>query len=171
MLHRLTEKNSDKVPSCVDIRINAHPVSKNRTGRPIDQRLGKKRACQGQSLIETLLGFIIIVPLGLASLDLTAVIVANHLNEHLADVAARAAANQIDSEQAKKTVEDIIDNFTITPPINDVNLDNISYDLAKEQVIVVTSVNVNLPIPFGQNRTVILRANSAQPIVATPAAM
>jgi Flp pilus assembly protein TadG len=129
------------------------------------------RAEVGQSLVETLLGFVIIIPIGLASVDITAMVIANHLNEHLADSAARAAANQIDSEQARKTAQDIVDAFNIAPPINDVNLETISYDLAKEQVTVITSVNVNLPVPFGTNNHVLLRANAAQPIVATPAPM
>jgi Flp pilus assembly protein TadG len=159
-------------------RIAARPLRISRLGRVqnlenylMRPNACKNRVCRGQSLVETLLGFVIIIPLGLASIDITAMVIANHLNEHLADNSARAAANQIDSEEARKTAQGIVDSFNITPPINDVSLEAISYDLAKEQVTVITSVNVNLPVPFGSNNRVLLRANAAQPIVATPAPM
>lgn len=155
----------------------------NRTVKAIDERMQpfssrfacrsvhKNRSRSAQSLIETLLGMVIIIPLGLASVDITAMVVANHINEHLADSAARAAANQLDDRQARTTAQGIVDRFNIAPPINEVNLDNVVYDLNAEQVTVNTSVNVNLPIPFGTNNQVVLRASSTQPIVATPAPM
>ena len=116
--------------------------------------LRKHRSKTGQSLIETLLGMVIIIPLGLASVDITAMVVANHLNEHLADRAARAAANQVDAAQAQTTAQKIIDSYVITSPINEVDLNNVVYDLNIEQVTVFTSVSVNLPIPFGTTNQV-----------------
>ena len=138
---------------------------------PAGTALHKRRSSRGQSLIETLVGMVIIIPIGLASVDVTAMVIANHLNEHLADRAARAAANQIDAEQAKAMAQKIIDTYLITSPINEVDLDHITYDLNAEQVTVITSVSVNLPIPFGATNRVVLRSSSTQPIVATPAPM
>ncbi len=139
--------------------------------RRVRAALRKHRSKTGQSLIETLLGMVIIIPLGLASVDITAMVVANHLNEHLADRAARAAANQVDAAQAQTTAQKIIDSYVITSPINEVDLNNVVYDLNIEQVTVFTSVSVNLPIPFGTTNQVVLHASSTEPIVATPAPM
>jgi len=124
---------------------------------------------RGQSLVETLAGFVIILPLALFAIDLTTMVVTSQMNEHLAEDAARAAANQLTSLLAMQAAKMPVDDFPKTAFITKVSIQQVDYDPAAGQVTVTTEMEVNLPISWSSFGKVTLHANSTQPIVATPA--
>jgi hypothetical protein len=111
----------------------------------------------------------ILVPIGLAALDLTMIVSASQINEHLAEDAARAAANEISIEDAKAAAQTAIKSAAINPPIIEVQITDFKYDPTLLQVQVVTSLTTGLPVPFASLQTVTLRADAVEPIVAIPA--
>lgn len=69
---------------------------------PLCPRQKRQQRTTGQSLIETMAGFMLLIPLGLFSYDLTYILAANQNNENLAENCARAAANHNDLASAKQ---------------------------------------------------------------------
>ncbi len=55
---------------------------------------------RGNCLIETIVGGMVLVPLGLFGLDALTLAITSSMNNHLAKDAARASANQEDSQRA-----------------------------------------------------------------------
>ena len=67
---------------------------------------------QGQSLIETMLGFIILIPIGVAAFDIVSLVASTQLNEQFAENAARAAAFQPDAAAAQTAANDAVARFS-----------------------------------------------------------
>lgn len=125
---------------------------------------------KGQSLVETLAGFIILIPLGLFSYDLTFVLMANQANERLADSAARAAANHADNSSAKKAALLTIEDFQQRSSYGKTSLADFEFNTANnEQVILITQMVVKLPVSFGEWKNMTISAKGVQPIVGIPA--
>src|SRR5579871_538903 len=125
----------------------------------------------GQSLVETVAGIVILVPLGLFSYDLTFIMVANESNEKLADNAARAAANHADIASAQQAAQEAIDDFQQSSHYGKVGLTNFDYDPANTgQISLTTQLDTNLPVCFGSWKTISINAKGVQPIIGIPVA-
>ena len=132
-------------------------------------KIKNKRRQSGQSLIETMAGLVLIIPLALFSYDLTFILISSQNNERLAENAARAAANHATNLKAQQAAQQAIDTFNQANPNNTATLTNFSYDQGDGQVSLVTQIKVNLPVPFGAWSTFINNAQSIVPVLATPA--
>jgi Flp pilus assembly protein TadG len=137
--------------------------------RPLRRGVHLTRLQRGQSLIETLVGFMVLIPLGLFSFDLTVLLMANQNNRQLAENAARAAANQPNSLQAIEAATGALKGARKASAIKNATILDVTYSPGTGQVSVTTEVDVQLPVSFPGMKTVNLRANAVQPIVAIPA--
>ncbi len=130
------------------------------------------RQSLGQSLVETLAGFIILIPLGLFSYDLTYILIANQNNEKLADNAARAAANHADSSSAQQAAQKAIDDFQQSANYDKITLTTFEFNIGNSgQVSLITQLDMKLPVAFGSWKSATISAKGVQPIVSIPAAM
>lgn len=130
-----------------------------------------KRQAKGSSLVETMSGFFVFIPLAFFAVDIATIANAAQINEQFAESVARIAGTQINENSAIKAGTDVMNNYNKPPLITDVSVDNIDYQLAAGQVTVNTAMSVNLPIPFPGYNQVTVRANAMQPIVCMPAPM
>jgi len=129
----------------------------------------KSRTGHGQSLIETMCAFFVLIPLGLVAIDLVAFVSSTQHNEQLAELAARAAATQFDLGGARKAAEDAVEHFQTTAVMTSVTIDEVKFDLGSGTCSVSTLMDVRLPVPFPFFNGANCRASSLQPIVSTPA--
>jgi len=132
-------------------------------------RYKAKRRRRGQSLVETLAGFLVLIPLGLFSFDLTVVLMANQANKEIAENAARAAANQLGLAKAMQAAIGAINKAPKSANITDVTLLDLNYDVSAGNVSVTTQVDVQLPVSVPGVGKINLRYTATQPIVAIPA--
>lgn len=122
----------------------------------------------GQSLLETVVGALILIPLALMCVDALAVINANHSNQELAQTAARAAANNADHDAARKIAEQTVSDFAKSNLISNVSIASFDFNAPLKLVTVSLSMTVNVPVPLPFASSVRLSASSTQPIVALP---
>lgn len=130
-----------------------------------------RRSGRGASLVEAIVGFIVIIPIGLAAVDIVSLIATSQTNEQAAEQAARAAACQRSDQGAQKAAQDSIDQMQPNSMMCAITIDTVTYDPAHGQVTVFTNMQVQMPIPMPFLNKVNLRASAMQPIVAFPAAM
>lgn len=128
------------------------------------------RSSKGQNLIEALVGLVVIIPLGLGAIDLIAVVTAVDNNEHIADTAARAAATQPDQAAANRAAEDVLSRCQTSWMVSTISIDKVVYNQAKGVVNVSTLIDLKLPVPLPGMTSMRFKADSAEPIVETPAA-
>lgn len=127
----------------------------------------------GQSIIETVVGIIFLIPIVLFLFDVAVLVLSNTANDNLAKSAARAAASATDASgkgngnDAKTAASNIADNFATSPIIqksgdsfvtgfewnggsgNDVKSgEAITPAPSDGQVAVITTMKVVLPVPF-----------------------
>ena len=134
-------------------------------------RQAKRRSHIGQSLVETLTGFMLLIPLGLVSYDLTYLLIANQTNERLADNAARVAANYADPADSKKAAQRAIDDFQQTANYGKVTLSTFDYNnLNNGEIVLVIQMDVTIPVALGSWHNMTINAQSVQPIVGVAAA-
>jgi hypothetical protein len=132
-----------------------------------------KRATRAATLVETISGCMIIIPIFFLLADSAAVLIGQTQNDALAKHAARAAAEQADPAQAQAAAQQVLNNFnsvgsnlcknvTMTPPKG-----KFIYDTNAGNVLVVTDVTCYLlaPMPFYGNK-IELKAEAWVPIVA-----
>lgn len=131
-----------------------------------DRRRSRRR---GQSLIETLVGLSILIPLALFAVDIVALINGSHLNEEWAETAAKAAARQNDSRMAREIAEQAIMQVPLSAVVQSVRVDEVKFDPTEGHVRVTTLMDVKLPISFPNFEVVTFRHESIQPIVSTRA--
>ena len=127
------------------------------------------RRSRASSLVETLTGFIILIPIGLAAVDVVAFMSAVDSNEHLAEAAARGAAKATSQDVAQTVAEDVVKNCTPVWMVQAVMVDDVDYNAAKGLVSVATLMQLKLPIPLPGYEEIKCRASSVEPIVSTPA--
>ncbi len=133
-------------------------------------RKRRQRRTRGQTLIETLVGFIVLIPIGLFSINVVALVTTSQNNEQLAESAARAASTQRTEIKAKDAATETVTNiFQETNIAQSALVESIDYNVAAGQVTVTTLMNVKLPVPIPGFSETVCRASSAQPIVSTPA--
>ena len=65
----------------------------------------KRSSSSGQSIVETVVGIMFLIPVTLLLLDLAVVVIANCSNDNLAKTAARSAAGAIDPTSTQGTAE------------------------------------------------------------------
>jgi|GEM_PF-6327487 len=104
---------------------------------------------KGQSIIEVVVGIILIVLALLALADIVIVIQAGMVNGDLAARAARAAANQEDSASATSVAEDVANKFATSTIISSVDSVKVTLDSpANGQLTVDSTIKVNVPFPI-----------------------
>jgi len=130
----------------------------------------KRTRKRGQSLVETLAGFLILIPLGLFSFDLTVLLMANETNRQIAENAARAAANQLGLSRATQAAIGAINKTPKSGTITNITILDLNYDVGSGKVSVTTEIDVQLPVTFPGVGKINLRYTAVQPIVAIPAA-
>ena len=134
------------------------------------KKITRWRRQSGQSLIETIAGFIFLIPLALFSYDLTFILISSQNNERLAENAARSAANHATNLSAKQAAQQAVDTFNQSAGSNSVSLANFSYD-DNGQISLVTQMEVKLPVPLASWKKATVSARSVVPILAYPAPM
>ncbi len=135
----------------------------------VEPSAAKARQRLGQSLMETMAGLIILVPIGLFSYDLTYILIANENNEKLADNAARAAANHADSSSAQLAAQQAIDDFQTSANYGKTTLAAFEYDMeGSGQISLITQIDTKLPVSFGPWKSISINAKGVQPIIGIP---
>lgn len=128
----------------------------------------KKRSRKGQCLIEMVVGTsLVLVPLCLFGLDLITIVLSNSANDHIAKIAARAAANQKTVEGAKKAAEQQIKEVQTSAIIVNIRLDEVTYP-AQQQIAVRTRMEIKLPAPFPGFSGGVFVAQATEPVVGNP---
>lgn len=123
---------------------------------------------KGQSIIEVVVGIIVIVMVVLALADLVVVVQAGMINGDIAARAARAAANQDDATSASSVAEEVANKFATSTIISSVDSVKVTLNSpAAGQLTVDSTIKVNLPFPIpGLNlNPVTLRTQSVGPML------
>lgn len=129
----------------------------------------RRRRRKGQSLIEAMIGFMVLIPIGLAAVNVVCLVSTSQTNEQWAEIAARAAATRMDQASALKAATEALSDLERNQIIEDVQISSTDFSLATGHVTVFTSMKVKLPVPIPGFSEVTCSASSIQPIVSTPA--
>ncbi|MBX3074536.1 hypothetical protein KF913_11445 [Candidatus Obscuribacterales bacterium] len=129
----------------------------------------RRRRSRGQSLIEALVGFMVLIPIGLAAVNVVCLISTSQNNEQWAETAARAAALRIDKSSATKAASDALSDCEHNSIVQNIQMTNLDFNLGTGHVTVSTAMDVKLPVPIPGFSTATCTATSIQPIVSTPA--
>ena len=124
---------------------------------------------KAQSLVETMVAFFILIPIGLIGIDLTVLFSTTQQNEQLAEQATRAAASQGSQDAARLAAQGALDRFTPSGIMTSVTLQDLKYDLTAGTVSVSTEMTVKLPVPFPYFSQANVSASSVHPLVSIPA--
>lgn len=133
------------------------------------RRAGRSRRL-GASLVEAVFGFVVIIPIGLAAVDVATIISCSQTNEQLAEQSARAAACQRSQQGAQNAAEEAIEQQIPNTIIISITIDPVNWDPANGQVTVYSNMQVAVPVPLPFLNRFDLRSGAMQPIVAFPAA-
>lgn len=128
-----------------------------------------RRRTKGQSLVEAMIGFMVLIPIGLAAVNVVCLVSTSQTNEQWAEIAARAAATRSCKAMAEKAAVEALSDLERNQIIADVQVTNTDFNLATGHVAVATSMKVKLPVPIPGFSEVTCAASSIQPIVSTPA--
>lgn len=123
---------------------------------------------RGSSLVETVLGSIIIVMIALFLVDVASIVICQTQNDALAKHCARAASNQDNSSKATTAVNDVITEFQKAGGGSKICVfQNKTLTWSDAQVFVKTEVTCNfpVPIPFGP-ASMNFMAEATEPVVA-----
>ena len=137
--------------------------------------VARSRRTVGQSIIETVVGIIFLIPIVLFLFDVAVLVLSNTANDNLAKSAARAAASATDGsgkgdgDEAEKAAKSIANNFAESPLIKKsdgtdfvtgfhwnggtgnksvTGGEAITPAPGDGQVAVITTMRVFLPVPF-----------------------
>ena len=123
----------------------------------------------GQCLIEVMIGSMLLIPIALLGVDLSAIVLANSANDSLVKSAARAAANQGNRQEAERAAADCVAGFRTSELILNVRMSgDFAYD-ASHTVLVKTIMTVKLPVGLKGFETVKFEAQAVEPVLAAPA--
>ena len=114
-----------------------------KTGRVI------RRESVGSSLVETLAGSIFIVLIALFLVDVASIVICQTQNDALAKHCARAASNFDTKPKAQQAVDDVVAQFQASNGGSKICVyvgNTLDYQAA--QVLVVTTVGCNFPVPI-----------------------
>ncbi len=129
---------------------------------------------KGQGILEVVVGLLVLVPMGLAMLDLAAIVLANQANDEIAKRAARAAASQSTLSSARTVVKQLKDGIKAAGMIRTVDvLSVVEFATTGDQGVRVRStitVCLPVPIPFVANSgSLKFTAEALEPIVGIEA--
>jgi len=130
----------------------------------------KRRKPSAQTLIEAMVGFIVLIPIALFAVDVVALMSTAQTNEQWAETAARAAGSCSCETMAQNAVKNSLKRFVPSSIISSVDLEKITFDQVNGQVTVATVMQINVPIPLPWMNHFELRASAIQPLLGTPAA-
>jgi hypothetical protein len=116
-----------------------------------------------------MVGFIVLIPIGLAAVNVVCLVSTTQSNEQWAEIAARAAATRMDKSSATKAATDALSDFERNSMVQNVQMTSLDFNVATGHVSVVTAMDVKLPVPIPGFSAVTCTATSVQPIVSTPA--
>lgn len=129
---------------------------------------------RGASLIEVIVGLFLIVPLFLAIIDLSCIVLGQITNDSLAKRVARAAAQQPNAAGAANTANSMIAAFQPNGIVTLPQLINLTYNSGNSGFVVVeTKVRITIPAPvpfvplLQQSRD--MHARATETIVVLPA--
>lgn len=126
------------------------------------------RRQKGSSLIETVMGSIIIIMIALFLVDVAAVVVCQTQNDALAKHCARSAANQIDYATGQNAMNDVVNEFKKNNKSNICTYQKsvLGADAGWTQVVARTEVTCvfPVPIPFGPSQ-MNFDAEATEPVV------
>ncbi|HEY9793053.1 MAG TPA: hypothetical protein V6D22_21805 [Candidatus Obscuribacterales bacterium] len=158
----------------------------------------RRRTC-GQSIIETVVGIIFMIPIVLFLFDVAVLVLANTANDNLAKQAARAAASAVDPNNANQgtatvgqaAAQNTVNHFATSGFIDNVQFAYMVYngsavtvssalgtppalatnDPGTGNVAVTIAMEARAPVPFpGFNTQRVFWARAVEPIVALPPA-
>lgn len=113
-----------------------------------------------------MVGGIFIIPIALFAVDMSAIVMSNSINDHLAKDAARAAANQEQVATAKEAANKAVKGLNKSSIIPSVEMTSFDY---KNEVTVQTKMVVKFPAPLPGWESTTLVAKAVEPVVAAPA--
>ncbi|MDP3508254.1 MAG: hypothetical protein Q8T09_09715 [Candidatus Melainabacteria bacterium] len=130
----------------------------------------RRKQKHGSSLIETVVGCIFIVTIALFLLDVASIVICQTQNDALAKHCARAASNYENYALALPAVNDVVNQFVASgggSKICQYQGKDLQYPNGAAQVLVVTRVTCNfpVPIPFGPS-SMVFSAEATEPVVA-----
>jgi hypothetical protein len=132
-------------------------------------RKALSRHPRGQSIVEVMVGSIVLVPIILAILDLAVVVIGGNICNDLSKQAARAAANASQASDAAASVLDIQNNFHASGTYKNLTLKLDRYDGTPDgSTTVVCSVTIVLPVPvpfLGVAPTMDIKTQATEAIV------
>lgn len=111
----------------------------------------------------------VLIPIGLASVNVVCLISTSQSNEQWAETAARAASLRPDEGTAAKAATEALTDCERNSIVQDIQMTKIDFDLGSGHVTVSTAMDVKLPVPIPGFSQVTCTATSIQPIVSTPA--
>lgn len=128
------------------------------------------RRGSGSSLIETVMGSILIVMIALFLVDVAAVVVCQTQNDALAKHIARSAANQVNYATGDSARLDVVNEFKANNKSNicTYKTSTLGADAGWTQVVARSEVFCvfPVPIPFGPSQMV-FAAEATEPVVGT----
>lgn len=127
------------------------------------------RKRQGQSMVEVMTAFLVLIPVGLGGLDLFTYMSVSQQNEQLAETACRAAATKDSQRSALDAAQDACNHVVTNNIIQSADLQQVNFDPSSGFVTVTTSMQVKMPVPFPFFTSPSVQAAAIQPIVSTPA--
>ena len=138
-------------------------------GRRLKARHRKRKTGHGSSLVETVVGCIFIVIIALFLVDVASIVICQTQNDALAKHCARAASNFDTKPKAQQAINDVVAQFQASNGGSKicVYLGN-TLDYQAAQVLVITSVECNfpVPIPLVGASYMTFRSEATEPIVA-----
>ena len=129
-----------------------------------------KRTRKGASIIETVVGLCVIVPLILFAADIATVSAIAQANEELAEQLARLCSTVQTQANAQKACQDVLREYQKPAIINELDLASVVFDEGLQQVTVATVMVIALPVPMFNQSSYKLTASATQPVISTPAA-
>ncbi|MDX2106690.1 MAG: hypothetical protein SFY67_09855 [Candidatus Melainabacteria bacterium] len=125
---------------------------------------------RGASLVEVTVGLFIIIPMFLAIIDLSAIVVGQIVNDAMAKRAARAAAHQDNAGAATTAAQNVVSAYLPNGIVTSIAVEKVDFDKDKSgKVVVETKTIINIPAPiqivsiFQNGRA--MHARATEPIV------
>ena len=140
---------------------------------PGDQRrTARAKNNKGQSIIEVVVGGVILVPIVLAIIDMAVVVLGGEICNDLAKQAARAAANTANKVDALAAVLDVQNHFAASNTYSGLYLTLSQYDGTYDGLATVQGgVTITLPVPvpfFNVGPNMGVKSQATEAIVGIP---